>query len=283
MAEKVAIVTGSNKGLGFAIVKGLCQKFEGTVYLTARNEEVGLKAVKDLNKIGLKPQFHGLDVTNEESVKLLAEFIKNKHGGFDVLVNNAGILEWQQIYPTYESAKRNIDTNYRSLLTLEKYLFPLLRDGARVVNLSSACGHLSNLKNKVWPQILLNPDLTKEQINQFVDQYLESVKNGTFDKKNFADNGKHAEHRVSKIAITALTKVWQKMYPKISINAVHPGHVKTDMAVGTGKIEPDAAAKVVLYAILDASPKLKGTFIWHNGKLMDWYDPDSDFSFQCPW
>lgn len=283
MSQRVAIVTGSNKGLGFAIVKGLCQKFDGIVYLTSRNEALGLEAVKKLNKIGLKPEFYQLDVTNIVSVKELADYIKKKHGGFDVLVNNAAILEWQQVYPTYEAAKRNIDTNYRSLLTIEKYFFPLLRDGARVVNVSSACGHLSNLKNAHWLKILQSPDLTVEQINQFVGQYLESVRNGTFDKNDFADEGKHAEHRVSKIALTALTKVLQRKYSNISINAVHPGHVMTDMANNGGEIEPDEAAKVVLYLILEASPKLKGTFMWDNGKLIDWLDADAEFWYKCPW
>lgn len=282
MAQKVAIVTGANKGLGLAIVKGLCQKFDGVVYLTSRNEALGLEAVKTLNEMGLKPEFHQLDITDTESVKVLADFIKTKHGGFDVLVNNAAILEFQQVYPTYESAKKNIDTNYRSLLTIEKYLFPLLRDAARVVNVSSACGHLSNLKNEHWLKILQSPDLTVEQLNRFVDQYLESVRNGTFDKNDFADQGKHAEHRVSKIALTALTKVQQRKYNNISINAVHPGHIITDMANGGGDIEPDEAAKVILYLILDASPKLKGTFMWHNGKIIDWLDADADFWYHCP-
>ena len=38
----VAIVTGANKGIGFGIVRGLCKKFEGDVYLTARDETRGL-------------------------------------------------------------------------------------------------------------------------------------------------------------------------------------------------------------------------------------------------
>ncbi|KOB68949.1 Carbonyl reductase [Operophtera brumata] len=282
MAQKVAVVTGANKGLGLAIVKGLCQKFDGIVYLTSRNEALGLEAVKTLKEIGLKPEYHQLDITDIESVKVLADFIKTKHGGFDVLVNNAAILESRQIYPTYESAKKNIDTNYRSLLTIERYLYPLLRDGARVVNVSSACGHLSNLKNAHWVKILQSPDLTVEQLNQFVDQYLESVRNGTFDMNDFADEGKHAAHRVSKIALTALTKIQQRKYNNISINAVHPGHVITDMSNGAGDIEPDEAAKVVLYLILEASSKLKGTFMWHNGKIIDWLDADSDFWYQCP-
>ncbi|XP_013193878.1 carbonyl reductase [NADPH] 3 [Amyelois transitella] len=279
MVEKIAVVTGSNKGLGFAIVKGLCKKFKGTVYLTARDKIRGLEAVQKLNNDGLYPQFHILDVSNSESVKEFADFLKATHGGLDVLVNNAAILEWDEIYPSYEAAKRNIEVNYKSLLKIEEYLYPLLRDGARVVNISSSCGHLSNLKNKNWIDMFLKKDLKEHEVNKFVEDYLESVRNGTFDKKNFADGGKHAEHRVSKIAVTALTFIQQRKYAdkNISINAVHPGHVKTDMANGGGEIDTDEAAEVVLYLILDASPNLKGAFVWHDKKLIDWYDPEGDF------
>ncbi|XP_045512805.1 carbonyl reductase [NADPH] 1-like [Pieris brassicae] len=280
MSEKVAIVTGANKGIGLAVVKGLCNRFRGTVYLTSRDEERGLKAVETLQELGLTPTFHKLDVSDEYSVKEFSDFIKNKHGGFDVLINNAAILEWEQVYPSYEAAKRNIDVNYRSLLLIEQFLYPLLRDGARVVNISSACGHLSNLKNKKWLDVFTRQDFTTEDINRFVDEYLISVRNGTFNRDDFADGGKHAEHRVSKIAVTALTMVQQRKYPNISINAVHPGHVKTDMALGVGDIEPDDAAKTILYLIFDASPNLKGTFMWYNRKLVDWFDIEGDYYYQ---
>ncbi|XP_026333741.1 carbonyl reductase [NADPH] 1-like [Hyposmocoma kahamanoa] len=285
MAEKIALVTGANKGLGFAVVKGLCEKFKGIVYLTSRDEKRGLQAVQVLKKIGLNPQFHVLDVTNEDSAKKFADFLKNKHGGIDVLVNNAGVMDLGNVYPTYEGAKHNIDVNYRGLVTVEKFLYPLLRDGAKVVNVSSACGLLSNLKNEKWLRILKNPDLTEEELNDFVEEYLASVKNGTFRKENFADEGKHAEHRVSKIAATALTMVQQRNYASrnISINAIHPGHIKTDMAKGGGDLEPEEAAKGILFLILEASPNLKGTFVWHDGKLIDWYDNESnDYYKYCP-
>lgn len=279
MAEKVAVVTGSNKGLGFAIVKGLCKHFNGVVYLTARDKTRGLEAVEKLEKLGLQPKFHILDVSNEESVKKFAEFLKIEHGRLDVLVNNAAILEWDEVYPSYEAAKRNIDVNYKSLLTIEKFLYPLLQDGARVVNISSAAGHLSNLRKEKWIRMLKKPDLTTEELNSFVDEYLESVKNGTFKKEDFADDGKHAEYRVSKIAVTALTMIQQRKYANrnISINAIHPGYIKTDMANGCGTMEPDDAAKNVLYLILEASPNLKGAFMWDDRKLIDWYDHEGDY------
>ncbi|XP_050355951.1 carbonyl reductase [NADPH] 1-like [Nymphalis io] len=282
MAEKIAAVTGANKGLGFSIVKGLCERFNGIVYLTSRNEKRGLEAVKKLNVLGFKPQFYLLDVSDRDSIKKFADYIKTKHGGLDVLVNNAAILELGKVYPTYEEAKRNIDVNYRSLLVIEELLYPLLRDGARVVNVSSACGHLSNLKNKKWLDVLMKQDLKTEEINDFVNKYLESVKNGTFKKEDFVDEGKHAEHRISKIALTALTMVQQRKYNdrNISINAVHPGHMKTDMAQGGGETDPDDAAEIVLYLILEASPNLKGVFMWHNKKLVDWYDVDGDYYYK---
>lgn len=282
MTDKIAIVTGANKGLGFATVKGICKRFDGIVYLTARDDARGLDAVKKLENLGLKPRFHFLDVSDKNSIKNFADYIKKEHGGIDVLVNNAAILEWNEVYPSYEAAKRNIDVNYRSLLNIELFMFPLLRDGARVVNVSSACGHLSNLRNKEWLQTLTKEDLSTEDINKFVDEYLDSVKNGTFNKNDFADSGKHAEHRVSKIALTALTMVLQRKYEdkNISINAVHPGHVKTDMARGGGELDPDEAAKTILYLIFDASPNLKGTFMWSNKKLVDWFDVDGDYYYK---
>jgi len=54
MSPKVAIVTGANKGIGLAVVRALCQQFEGTVYLTARNAELGQKAVEDCQKVKWK-------------------------------------------------------------------------------------------------------------------------------------------------------------------------------------------------------------------------------------
>ncbi|CAG9131165.1 unnamed protein product [Plutella xylostella] len=155
------------------------------------------------------------------------------------------MLEWDAVYPSYDVAKRTIDVNYRSLLTIEELLYPLLRDGARVVNVSSNCGHLSNLRNQKWIETLKSVDLTTDKLNGFVDDYLQSVRNGTFRKEDFADE----------------EEVLQKEYfDKRSV----PGHIKTDMAQGGGQIDADEAAKVVLYLILEASPNLKGTFMWHD-------------------
>ena len=65
--------------------------FKGDVYLTSRDEARGKAAVAELNKEGLTPKFHVLDIGKEETIVKLRDFIKEKHGGIDILVNNAGM------------------------------------------------------------------------------------------------------------------------------------------------------------------------------------------------
>lgn len=273
METKVAVVTGGNKGIGFEIVKGLCRKI-GVVYLTARNEERGRQAVEKLEKLGLRPLFHVLDVTSESSVQEFANYISTHHAGIDILVNNAGILDFDKSVTSYEDAKRLLDTNFYSLLTISRILYPLLSNKARVINLSSDWGLLSNIRKQVWLDTLVKDDLTTEEILQFVEEFLQAAKNGKSSYVSFA--GHYSDYKVSKVALSALTFVQQREFNKqgkdVSINCVHPGFVKTDMTKGMGDFSAERGAKAPLYLALDAPQSLKGTFVWHDCHQVNWDD-----------
>ena len=90
-STRVALVTGANKGLGFAIVRDLCRRFPGDVVLTARDEARGRAAVQQLQAEGLSPRFHQLDITDLQSIHALRDFLRKEYGGLDVLVKNAAI------------------------------------------------------------------------------------------------------------------------------------------------------------------------------------------------
>jgi len=81
MSTKVAIVTGSNKGIGLAIVRKMCKEFSGDVILTARDESRGRTAVSQLEGEGLHPKFHQLDIDSRDSITTLKEFIEKNYGG----------------------------------------------------------------------------------------------------------------------------------------------------------------------------------------------------------
>ncbi len=90
----------------------MCKQFDGIVYLTgnyiyfkdnilfnnlicflARNIDLGKEAIEKLNREeGLNPNFHQLEINNDESVEEFSKYIARKYGGLDILVNNAAIL-----------------------------------------------------------------------------------------------------------------------------------------------------------------------------------------------
>jgi NAD(P)-dependent dehydrogenase (short-subunit alcohol dehydrogenase family) len=88
--QKVAVITGANRGLGFEASRQLAKK-GFLVVLTSRDEAKGKAAAEQLQAEGLNVIFHLLDVTNNESSQKLAEFIHQEFGKLDVLVNNAAI------------------------------------------------------------------------------------------------------------------------------------------------------------------------------------------------
>ncbi|HEY5931027.1 MAG TPA: SDR family NAD(P)-dependent oxidoreductase [Burkholderiales bacterium] len=91
MDKRLAVVTGSNKGIGLEVCRQLARKGLRVV-LTSRDQAKGLKAQAVLEKEGLDVLYHELDVTEKNSIAVLAKFLEGEHDRVDVLVNNAGIL-----------------------------------------------------------------------------------------------------------------------------------------------------------------------------------------------
>lgn len=175
-------VTGSNQGIGLAIVKELCSKFDGSVYLTSRNEERGHAAVEELKKLGLEPKYHQLDINDESSVTKLRDYLVKTYGGLDVLVNNAAILfpfkEGSSAELFAEHAHSTMQTNFFDTHRLCNILFPILRPHARVVNLSSMLGHLTQISSQDSVAVelrakLSSPDLTYEELHSLMQDFVE--------------------------------------------------------------------------------------------------------------
>jgi len=61
------------------------------VLLPARDETRGQEAIATVEKEGLHPKFHQLDIDDQGSIKSLCQFLVDTYGGLDILVNNAGI------------------------------------------------------------------------------------------------------------------------------------------------------------------------------------------------
>jgi len=272
--SRLAIVTGGNKGIGYAIVKALCERFDGDVYLTARDVGRGEAAVGQLNELGLKPKFHQLDVTDTSSVATFAKFVAENYAGIDVLVNNAAIaFKTAATEPFGVQAEETIRVNYFALRAVCDALFPLLLPGARVVNLSSSAGRLSLIPGEELRRTLSSPLLTIDQLDTLMRQFVEKAKGGDNEQSGWPSSA----YCVSKVGVSALTFIQQRAFDEdprtdIVINSVHPGYVDTDMTSHKGPltIEQGADAPVYLSLLPAGEQNVKGRYVWNDKTIKDW-------------
>ncbi|XP_077989359.1 carbonyl reductase [NADPH] 1-like [Glandiceps talaboti] len=246
MERRVAVVTGSNKGIGFAIVKALCKQFDGDVYLTARDEARGHKAVKDLEGEGLHPKFHQLDITSLESIRRLKKHLEEKHGGLDVLVNNAAIAyDMASTVPFPEQAENSVGCNFFGVLNTCKELFPLLRPHSRVVHIATLLGPKAIKKlSQELHNSFVSPDLTESELISLMEKFVSDTKAGNHQEKGWANSA----YGMSKAGVLALMSIQVKELkadPRedILINSCCPGYVKTDMSNNKGGKSPEEGAE----------------------------------------
>ena len=144
----IAVVTGANKGIGFSCAERLCEALgeSATVVLAARNTALGAAAVDELKKKGHSCViFHQLDVSDEESVDALAAFVSER-GGCDILINNAGIaFKLSSPEPFGVQTRQTIDVNYRGTKRCMERFLPLMKQGGRIVQVSSQSGKVCHL------------------------------------------------------------------------------------------------------------------------------------------
>lgn len=139
LSGKIAIVTGSNTGLGFETAYDLYHK-GAKVYVACRNEEKAKNAIERMKTQGGngKLVYGHLDLASLTSVKNFSEDVLAKESQLDFLVNNAGIM----IPPpskTEDGFEIQFGVNFIGHFALTGHLFNLLEatEGSRVVTLSS--------------------------------------------------------------------------------------------------------------------------------------------------
>ena len=147
--KRVALVTGANRGIGYAISRQLGEQ-SIKVILGTRDPNKGAAACSRLQREGLDVHFELLDVTDEKSIKAAIENIRAQFGRLDILVNNAGIMidgEGDARNVDQETIRQTLQTNVMGPLLLCQHCIPLMKAGdyGRIVNMSSTLGSLTEM------------------------------------------------------------------------------------------------------------------------------------------
>jgi NAD(P)-dependent dehydrogenase (short-subunit alcohol dehydrogenase family) len=222
---KSALVTGSNKSIGFEVARQLAQK--GIyVYLGSRNLENGLEAVNKLKSEGLNNiEVIEIDITNDESVKNARAEMGKKIKTLDILINNAGIYggyPQEALNATIGQFKAAYNANVYGVVRVTQAFVDLLKQSTepRIVNVSSSQGSIT---------------LHSDPSYKYYDY-------------------KGAVYLSSKSAMNMYTVVlaYELKDSNFKINAVCPGYTKTDFNGhrGPGSVE-DAGKRILKYALID--------------------------------
>lgn len=141
LKNKIAIVTGGTRGIGYAIVKKYLDN-GATVVLCGSTAETASKAVEKLKNenIDYKVEGIGLNLSSPKEVKEAFENVKNKYGRLDILVNNAGISARESIYEYDPKDFENImDLNVNAVFYCTQAAATIMKEqgGGNIINTSS--------------------------------------------------------------------------------------------------------------------------------------------------
>ena len=147
--EKVALVTGGNRGIGLEICRQL-SRLGVHVVLGSRNTAQGTTAARELVSLGGKVEAQKLDVSSAQSIKDCMASMRKQFGRLDILVNNAGIMnEEDDSDPDGELRilRETMETNVYGPLLLSRLAIPIMKSRCygRIVNLSSSMGSLAEM------------------------------------------------------------------------------------------------------------------------------------------
>jgi len=246
MSEKIAFITGANRGLGFQTALAL--KPDAKVVIGSRDLAQGENALQKLRDAGIEADVLEFDITSPAHHKAAYDYFNARYGRLDILVNNAGIAagSFPGTGPEHSASEVPMDllhkvfeTNFFAQVALTDTLLPLIRKSpaGRIVNLSSILGSLTLHATPGSP---------------------------IYDAKSFA-------YDASKTALNAFTVhlAYELRGTNIKVNSAHPGWVKTDMGGQQAPMElADGAKTAVALATLPDDGPTGGYF--HLGKPLPW-------------
>lgn len=143
---KVAVITGSARGIGFAIAKQYATAGSMVVIIDLSKESVD-NAVKELKKINPNITGYAADVTDAEGIESIFKTIHKELGHIDVLVNNAGITKDNLIMKMKESewdAVINVNLKGTFICTQKVSRFMLKQRSGVIINIASVIGLMGN-------------------------------------------------------------------------------------------------------------------------------------------
>ncbi|MFI7387221.1 SDR family NAD(P)-dependent oxidoreductase [Streptomyces sp. NPDC049813] len=278
--SRIALVTGANQGLGRALVEGLAARLRphDLVLLTGRDHRRVTDAAREVGELpATRARVEGrvLDVTDSEAVVRLADELRARYGGVDVVVSNAVA----RLLPEESQAERAdefIDVSNTATHTILRAFGPVLRPGGRLLVVASSLGTLGHLDARLHH---LFDGAGLDQVEDAVESWRGAVHLGTAREAGWPVwlNVPSKVAQVAAVRAVAAERRAADLAAGTLIASVCPGMVDTATSRPwfsdySRAQSPGQAAEAVLDLVLadDVDPALYGELV-RFGKALDWH------------
>jgi carbonyl reductase 1 len=281
MTPRIALVTGATQGLGLALVEGLAARLDptDTVYLTGRNLDRITQTVTAMPGGGAQVRGEVLDVADPTAAARLATQLKDRHGGVDIVFNNAVMRvgpddDPRAIVDTY------VDVNNLGTTRVLRAFAPLLRDHGRLIVVASSFGTLHYLAPALHDRFAGLSSL--DEVDEQVVAWRDAVKDGSA-RAGAWPGFVNIPSKIGQVAaVRALARQRQREDTArgILIAATCPGMMNTPTSalwwdVSTAPLPARAAVALLDLALDPVDPQHYGQLV-RNGEVLSWSPADQE-------
>ncbi|MFD7053295.1 SDR family NAD(P)-dependent oxidoreductase [Streptomyces mirabilis] len=280
-ASRIALVTGANQGLGRALAEGLAARMEpeDLVLLTGRSHQRVSDAAREVAQLpGTRSHVRGqvLDVTDTDDIARLADELRARHGGVDVVLSNAVA----RLLPEESQAERAdefIDFSNTATHAILRSFGPVLRPGGRLIVVASSLGTLGHLDPRLHH---LFEGASLDQVEYAVESWRSAIHNRTAEEAGWPRwlNVPSKVAQVAAVRAVAAERGERDLADGTLIASVCPGMVDTATSRPwfsdfSQAQSPSEAARAVLDLVFTehVDPALYGELI-RFGKALPWHD-----------
>lgn len=175
---RLALITGANQGLGFALAEGLAARMapEDTVLLTGRNAKRVAEAVGRVAGASARVVGRPLDVTDTVAVQRFADRVQERHGGIDIVFSNAGARMTPDESPESQ-VDAVVETYNLGAIRMLRSFGPVLKPGGQFLVVASSFGTLGHLDPRLRP--LFDDVRSLDDLERVLTSWRDAVHNGT--------------------------------------------------------------------------------------------------------
>ena len=275
---KIAVVTGANQGLGFALAEGLAQQLapEDIVYLTGRDPDRVQAAAARVTRPRAHVRAEVLDVGDDAAVTAFAGAFAARHGGVDIVFSNAA-ARLRPATPWAELVGPFVDTNNLGTTRMLRAFAPILRPGGRLLVVASDFGSLRRLPAHLRERFDTNT-MSLDDVDATMVAWRDAVAEGRAAEEGWPEwiNIPSKVAQVAAVRVLARQRRAADATNGTLVAAICPGLVDTDASRPwfedmSGAQTPAEAAVAPLRLALDraADPSFYGELAQF-GKVIAW-------------